>query len=267
MSITSKLSVTFTGADNRTLIDDLSRVIDASREYQIPIEFGLLCSTTRATDERYPGGLAAQHLLRICRSEDVPVAVHLCGAAARAILSNRCHEGDAFGKSAWRDVVIEVASTGRVQINLPREMSTLANLRAAWSNLLLLVARAGWPGMGQVIGQHRVGPWPEPGFDEAPFTNGGDIVWLLDRSGGRGVSLRVEDIPALPDYPVGIAGGLGPDDNTQAVAAHLLRSMYGGWIDMETRIRDGGKLDPDLCVEVLRRCALARDDAASVATA
>lgn len=263
MTITpAKLSVTFTGADNRTLIDDLADIIDASVKLAVPIEFGLLCSTSRAGDERYPSGHAAQHLLRVCRGENVPVAVHLCGAAARAVLSNRCFEPDAFGTQQWRDVVIEIASTGRVQVNLPRGMSTTENLRAAWRNLQKLVARAGWPNMGTVIGQHRDDVWPEPGLDEAPFTEGGDIAWLLDRSGGRGIPLRVSDMPRLPGHPVGVAGGLGPDDNTQAVARHMLASTHGGWLDMESKIRHGGKLDADLCVEVLRRVALARDEVA-----
>lgn len=256
----AKLSVTFTGADNRTLIDDLADITDASVKLAVPVEFGLLCSTSRAGDERYPSGHAAQHLLRICRGENVPVAVHLCGAAARAVLSGRCLELDAFGTQQWRDVVIEVASTGRVQVNLPRDMSTTENLRTAWLNLQKLVARTGWLNMGTVIGQHRDDAWPEHGPDEAPFTEGGDIAWLLDRSGGRGIPLRVSDMPRLPGHPVGVAGGLGPDDNTQAIARHMFASTHGGWIDLETNIRRGGKLDADLCVDVLRRVAQARDD-------
>ena len=39
-----------------------------------------------------------------------------------------------------------------------------------------------------------------------------DLAWLLDRSGGRGTPVSLDDVPALPDFPVGIAGGLGPDD-------------------------------------------------------
>ena len=56
----SKISVTFTGADNRTLCDDLTTIIDAARDLAVPVEFGLLCSTKRAGDERYPGGFAAR---------------------------------------------------------------------------------------------------------------------------------------------------------------------------------------------------------------
>lgn len=258
MTIASKLSVTFTGADNRTLIDDLTQVIDAARKLEVPIEFGLLCSTSRAGEERYPTGHAARHILRICRGEDVPVAVHLCGSAARAVLSDQCFKLDAFGQPAWRDVVIEVASTGRVQVNLPRDTSTIANLRTVWGNLLRLVDRAGWPTMGKVIGQHRGDVWPEHG-PVVEITESGDLEWLLDRSGGRGTPVSLADVPALPDFPVGIAGGLGPNCMTGDVAAYLLRSTHGGWIDMESQIRTGGKLDPAKCVDVLNRVALARD--------
>ncbi len=255
MTTPSKLSVTFTGADNRTLIDDLTQIIDASRRLEVPIEFGLLCSTSRAGEERYPTGHAARHILGICRNEDVPVAVHLCGAAAHAVLSEQWYEADAFGAPVWRDVVTEVASTGRVQVNLPRETSTVANLRTAWLSLQKLGTRAGWPGVGhQVIGQHRVGPWPVSSTDVDRR-----VVWLLDRSGGRGVSVSADEIPLLPDFPVGIAGGLGPNCMTGDVAAYLLRSTHGGWLDMESQIRTGGKLDPAKCVDVLNRVALARD--------
>jgi len=249
----SKISVTFTGADNRTLCDDLTTIIDAARDLAVPVEFGLLCSTKRAGDERYPGGHAARHLLQICRGEGVPVAVHLCGAAARAMLFDGWRKPDVFGSREWHDVVIEVGATGRVQINLSHEGSKVANLNTAQCNLHKLVARAGWPSTGTVIGQYRVGAWP--------VTNA-KLVWLLDRSGGRGTPVSLDDVPTLPSFPVGIAGGLGPDDPEllRGIVTRLLRSTHGGWIDMESQIRTDGKLDPAKCVDVLQQVAQVRDE-------
>ena len=153
----SKISVTFTGADNRTLCDDLTTIIDAARVLAVPVEFGLLCSTKRAGDERYPGGFAARHVLRVCRSEGVPVAVHLCGAAAHALLpdSDRWLERDAFGTLEWRQVVLDAFARGRVQVNLPPVLSTVANLREAWHRLRALSREAHGNDVGVVIGQHR----------------------------------------------------------------------------------------------------------------
>ena len=259
MTTPSKLSVTFTGADNRTLIDDLTQVIDAARKLEVPIEFGLLCSTSRAGEERYPTGHAARHILRICRSEDVPVAVHLCGAAAHATLSEQCFERDAFGTPEWRDVLVDVASSGRVQVNLPPGTASAADLYEAQSRLAVMVSTTtGVPIRHvKIIGQHRAGPWPMPLHVHAEHKHA--VSWLLDRSGGRGVSVSADEIPLLPDFPVGIAGGLGPNCMTGDVAAYLLRSTHGGWLDMESQIRTGGKLDPAKCVDVLNRVALARD--------
>lgn len=258
MTTPSKLSVTFTGADNRTLIDDLTQVIDASRRLEVPIEFGLLCSTTRAGEERYPTGHAARHILRICRSESVPVAVHLCGAAAHATLSEQCFERDAFGTSEWRDVLVDVASSGRVQVNLPPGTACAADLYDAQSRLAVMVSTTtGVPIRHvKIIGQHRAGPWPMPLYVHAEHKHA--VAWLHDRSGGRGVQVYAADIPPLPDYPVGIAGGLGPNDNTQTIAQHMFASTHGGWIDMESQIRTGGKLDPAKCVDVLNRVARVR---------
>lgn len=266
MTIASKLSVTFTGADNRTLVDDLTIIIDASRTLRVPVEFGLLCSTTRAGEERYPGGFAARHLQQVCRTEGVPVAVHLCGAAAKALLPDRVDwlERDAFGSPEWRQVVLDVFARGRVQINLPRDLSTVANLREAWHRLRALSRGAHGNNVGVVIGQHRVGEWPVPDRSvEARRSLPDPIVsWLLDRSGGRGTPVSLGDVSALPDFPIGIAGGLGPDDPEllRGVVSQLLRSTHGGWVDMESQIRTDGKLDPAKCVDVLLQVARVRDE-------
>ena len=263
----SKISVTFTGADNRTLCDDLTTIIDAARDLAVPVEFGLLCSTKRAGDERYPGGFAARHVLRVCRSEGVPVAVHLCGAAAHALLpdSDRWLEHDVFGTTVWRQVVLDAFARGRVQVNLPPALSTVANLREAWHRLRALSREAHGNDVGVVIGQHRAGGWPSPDRSTMEGGPSPDLAWLLDRSGGRGTPVSLDDVPALPDFPVGIAGGLGPDDPEllRGVVLRLLGSTHGGWIDLESRIRTGDKMDPAKCVDVLRQVARVRDEFAA----
>lgn len=263
----SKISVTFTGADNRTLCDDLTTIIDAARDLVIPVEFGLLCSAKRAGDERYPGGFAVRHLLRICRSEGVAVAVHLCGAVAHALLpdSVRWLERDAFGAPEWRQVVLDVFAHGRVQVNLPPALSTVANLREAWHRLRALSREAHGNDVGVVIGQHRAGEWPAPDRSTMESRPSPDLAWLLDRSGGSGAPVSLADVPTLPGYPVGIAGGLGPDDPEllRGVVLRLLGSTHGGWIDMESRVRTGGRLDPAKCVDVLRQVARVRDEIAA----
>ena len=262
----ANLSVTFTGADNRTLVDDLTIIIDASRALQVPVEFGLLCSPARDGDERYPTGFIARHILQVCKSENVLVAVHLCGAAAHALLpdSNRWLERDAFGTPEWRQVVLDVFARGRVQVNLPPALSTVANLREAWHRLRALARGAHGNNVGVVIGQHRVGEWPMPDRSDEPRRPLPDPVvsWLLDRSGGRGTPVSLDDVPALPDFPVGIAGGLGPDNPEllRGVVSRLLRSTHGGWVDMESQIRTDGKLDPAKCVDVLQQVARVRDE-------
>ena len=239
MSTPVKVSVTFSGADNRTTIEDICRICEEADRLGVHVEFGLLCSATRGGTPRYPSPWVARHLAKVATDEHATVAVHLCGSYARAAVDGTLAD---VLPEPWAAVL---RTADRVQVNLPPGMSLPDELRAA----RLGVARAVQLDPRDmrrplVIGQHRnANKWhaQEPG-----------VQWLHDPSGGRG--LVPTSVPPLPPWRVGLAGGLGP--GTIAAAAKLLVAGAGGWLDMETRVRDtDDRLCPDLCCQVLREVA------------
>ena len=239
MSTPVKISVTFTGADNCTIIDDVCRICEDADRLGIHVEFGLLCSATRGGTPRYPSPRVARQLVRIATNEHATIAVHLCGSYAREAVMDGL--ADVLPEQ-WTDVL---CAADRVQVNLAPDLSTAPNLRAAW----LAVARAVQLDPRDmrrplVIGQYR-------GVREWPPKEAG-LRWLFDPSGGHGV--EPASWPALPPWRVGLAGGLGP--GTVGAAARHLAAGAGGWLDMETRVRNADdRLCPDLCCQVLREVA------------
>jgi len=239
MSTPVKVSVTFTGADNRTYIDDVCRICEAADRLGIHVEFGLLCSATRGGTPRYPTPWVARHLAKVVTDEHATVAVHVCGSYARAAVDGTLAE---VLPEPWAGVL---RTADRVQVNLPPGMSLPDELRAARLGVAAAV-QLDPRDMRRplVIGQHRnASKWhaSEPG-----------LQWLYDPSGGTGA--RSSGWPALPSWRVGLAGGLGP--GTVAYAARHLAAGAGGWLDMETNVRDvDDRLCADLCRQVLREVA------------
>lgn len=243
--MTPRVSVTFTGADHLTRGSDICLIAEAAVDLRLPVEMALLCSHSRSGGERYPDSAHALRLARRAEDEGLALAVHLCGAAAKDVLAD---PPDLSGFGTWESTLSAVLrSGGRVQVNRPETLEPAA-LPAAGRWLHAHASMFGFYQRAYFIGQHRDGLWP------AEIAG---VSWLLDRSGGTGVV--ADGWPELPDYPVGLAGGIGPD-SAYAAARHLYASRAGGWIDMETNVRAGGRLCPDLCVRVLREVARARDD-------
>lgn len=58
--------------------------------------------------------------------------------------------------------------------------------------------------------------------------------WLYDRSGGHGIV--PEKFPPGPNYMVGYAGGINPDNVLDIL--DKIEANYPFWIDMETGVRD-----------------------------
>lgn len=255
MSAPVRISVTFTGADDRTTIDDVYRICDEAEHFGVHVEFGLLCSATRGGTPRYPSPRTARHLARVAVDEHATVAVHVCGSYARATVEGGSERDSPLPPLA--DVLPEqwvnvFCAADRVQINLSPEWSTPVNLRRARLSVALVVQRDPRDMRRPlVIGQHRESSqWPaqEPG-----------LQWLYDPSGGRGVA--PESLPSLPTWRIGLAGGLGP--STVGAAARHLAAGAGGWLDMETRVRNADdRLCPDLCCQVLREVAEATKEGA-----
>lgn len=139
---------------------------------------------------------------------------HLCGGHTEAIR---------LGKPI--DTPLDLARFERIQINSHK------------------VAVAEAVHFGRSIGRRCILPCGGDRFPESDT-----VQWLHDLSGGRGLATR--DWPPYPGRLAGYAGGIGPENAAAVVAAIAADGPY--WIDMETRIRTGDMLDPELCARVCR---------------
>lgn len=209
--------ITFTGADDHTDIDDLVRFVRAAPG---PVEMAVLFSDKRAGSSRYPSMTRIHDL----REAGLPLAAHLCGAWAASVVET--------GSSPVDDILIGFS---RVQINTALPVVPAA-IRA-WADRVS--DKAGHP--IEPILQCR-GAFPE---DDS-------VSWLYDCSGGRGtVPDAWPRLPSSGSVRIGFAGGLGPDNVADALAA--MPDTSGAWIDMETKIRNESDLfDLDLCRDVCR---------------
>lgn len=132
-------------------------------------------------------------------------SAHLCGGYSRDIQKGL-------------KIPVPLAYFGRVQVNgSPVTTAYLSSLEA-FSVEVILQAR-----------------------DTFPTVPDEEFYYLFDCSGGRGIT--PEEIPMLPGYLVGYAGGIGPD----TVSEYLSRIDGEGpfWIDMEGQVRTNGWFDLD----------------------
>jgi len=209
--------VTFTGADDNTLHEDL---LALSEDH--PVEFAILFSKSREGTARYPSRAWIDGL----SGKDLSLAAHVCGEWADQILDRgECDIDERLGIFDR----IQVKTSDRFEIDVI----------CAWKSRLTKMHGREF----RIILQTR-----------NTFPDDPRIEWLFDASGGRGVA--PETWPAPPeneDVRFGYAGGLGPDNVDGAIAAINSDEPY--WIDMETRVRNSDDLfDLGMCRAV---CELA----------
>jgi len=216
-------TITLTGADERTSIDDLVNLL-----VDFPhLEIGLLYTANPEGRNRYP---SLEWLHKAIDALQGGSAVHICGGSARKQL---------LGGELTR----LLAPVSRIQVN---GVITADEVKAA----SVAIEHPWHPQNRQVITQHQI--------DNAylstlsTFLTSDTHALLVDGSGGRGLS---PDKWIRPDSSkrIGFAGGLGPDN----LAAELpkiaaIASEHGrSWVDMEGRLRLGDWFD----VGLARECA------------
>lgn len=200
--------ITFTGADDHTSIEGMHAL---ARVY--PIEWGILFSTKQQGTGRYPSfdflnKLARSGPSRLCLS------AHLCGSYSRSLIE--------FGYTGLENPIASFFV--RAQINTSDSAVRPRRIRdwAARLNVTpILQCQAEFPA------------------DPA-------VQWLYDVSGGRGIS-PPKWLPSRDEGQYGYAGGLNPQNVSQAVASiGAIAKNY--WIDMETGVRnEDDKFDLGLC--------------------
>jgi len=223
-------AVTITGADDDVQPEAMVRL---SRMHP-RLEWGLLCSDSRAGTPRYPSLAwvrAARWRLTV---QGLPMAGHLCGAYARTLMRLEDLE---IGR-----LPAELAPTSfrRIQVN---------GYEGGVRVTLPLVQQPGFEYVLQARDEARLSACAA----DARGRQCTPCSVLYDVSGGSGV--RPTRWPAAPaGVRTGYAGGISPG-NVEAVLGEL-REANGGewpaWIDMESGVRDArDRLDLAAVVQVL----------------
>lgn len=213
---------TLTGVDERTSFE---WVLDMAGRYPVA-EFGILLSLTpEDKDARYSDIDFIMDFGDQMQRFAVNTALHICGSAVNHFVGGG-------------DTVQSIASRfGRVQLNfsLKRSPFTLDELDRAINSF-----------SRPVITQH---------FEaNSEVTTGVTAVnhhVLFDASGGRGIH-STEFPERIAGKYYGYAGGFGPNTIEEDIerAAQSAAGMPF-WVDMESKLRTDGYLDPVLCEKVL----------------
>lgn len=213
-------SITLTGADERTSIDDLVKLtVDDPN-----VEIGLLYTCTPEGRPRYP---SLQWLSKAVDALGSRCAVHICGSSARK----------EFLAGHLKDMLAPVA---RIQVNgnlTGPELVRIFETRIAASD------------MRPVITQYQGN-----NIFLLKWLIAGNHELLVDSSGGRGLSPDTWARP-VTFKPVGFAGGLGPDNLEIELPKINAVAKGESWVDMEGKLRRDDWFDIGLareCAEVFK---------------
>lgn len=214
--------ITFTGVDVHT---DVAGMVKLSAQY--PIEWGILLSPKRQGEGRYP---CMDFIRDVALVPGLTrLSAHLCGGHTRDLVDRRNLPLDVESLLAAR--------FGRAQIN------------GAPVHTAGYLARWGAARNMEVILQCP-----------ARFPDNAGVSWLLDGSGGRGISPKRWPAPPDPAARVGYAGGLNQRNVCNAVAK-IGAAASNYWIDMESGVRDGNdRFDLGLCRAVCEEVYGSCDD-------
>lgn len=234
-------TVTITGADDTT---DIQQLVNLSAEFPF-VEWGILVSKSEEGNTRFPSRTWIDRFGEAAKARRLKVAMHLCGRWMRELLA---------GDLAWEDLpsVSHFAQSFQFNVNgtaLPESPTGF------------LVKLAQRKALRTFIFQITTASEPFARLVESKDFN---VMGLYDNSGGKGKSPAAGwpsplDVP----FPMGFAGGLGPDnvlDQLDKINAACGDQPYITWIDMEGRIRtdDGLHLDLTRVRRVLEQVASSR---------
>lgn len=220
--------VTITGADDQV---DPRELVAFSTRYPF-VEWGVLFSTSRAGQSRYPTEDWVWSLARAVGRRPVHLAAHLCGACARDTLNGV--------RSRIDDLPL---TFDRIQLNGYEELTD------AFCGMVSSPTDEAGP---EYILQARTPEGLATATRDRRRLRRGSI--LVDPSGGRGLDARPmwADVETGDGW-IGFAGGITPSNVVGAVASLTRRKSGPFWIDMESGVRRDDRFDLALAVEVLAR--------------
>ncbi len=217
--------ITFTGIGVETDLKVLKEIQD---EYPL-VEWGVLLS--KNWQENGPRFFDPSELNTL-RWKGLNLSCHLCGSAARAVVSENWEP--AFEVTRGMFGLFQ-----RCQVNIsmeqPNDQTQYMRPPIDLSELIIQQKSAGAMNIFNAI------------------KNRTKMSVLLDASGGRGIDTPVKPLN-IPGLKVGYAGGLNPE-NVGEKLEYLMENVEGEfWIDMESGVRTDDRFDIDKCVSVLQTC-------------
>ena len=217
--------ITFTGIGTDTDLKTLKEIQD---EYPL-VEWGVLLS--KNWQENGPRFFDPSQLNNL-RWQGLNLSCHLCGSAARAVVSENWEP--AFEVTRGMFGLFQ-----RCQVNIsmeqPNDQTQYMRPPIDLSELIIQQKSAGAMNIFNAI------------------KNRTKMSVLLDASGGRGIDTPVKPLN-IPGLKVGYAGGLNPE-NVGEKLEYLMENVEGEfWIDMESGVRTDDRFDIDKCVSVLQTC-------------
>lgn len=165
-----------------------------------PVEWGILFSPSKqGKNNRYPDIYTINTMIK----RQLNLAAHICGKYSELIM---------VGQDP--NLPINLKDFNRAQINHGKPNAASIMDFSNRNNHIPCIAQ--WRN-----GEH----FPE---------RFGTHSWLYDCSGGNGI--LPEQYPPGPNYMVGYAGGINPDNVLDVL--EKIDAKYPFWIDMETGVRD-----------------------------
>jgi phosphoribosylanthranilate isomerase len=191
-------TITLTGADERTSLPALNKLTSDGRG---AVEIGLLYTVEPEGRHRYP---SRSWLSKAAAALSGPIALHVCGSAARAQLQAQ----------TLTDLVAHVQ---RIQVNGTLASQVVEQLCELYPRHI-------------IITQHNAAN------DSLLQVRAANHAVLVDGSGGRGISPACWQRPQT-NKAVGFAGGLGPE-NLKSQLPVIAKAAEGAWwVDMEQSLR------------------------------
>lgn len=233
--------VTFTGADDKTSIDE---IVEVAKEFPF-VEIGILVSASREGQPRYPSREWQRRFRDAALDADIDVAMHVCGLYSREFFHAEVSPWERLGpiKHCARRIQIN-GGPKHCSMRLPRWIREIMNRERAKEFIFQIPN-----------GQDAL---------RACFDCNLPAFALFDESGGKG------EVPKLRHVPVGgstiacagkrfigYAGGIGLTNLHRELDKIEYACSDDYWIDMEGRLRQEvtDTLDLDILRVIAGECA------------
>jgi phosphoribosylanthranilate isomerase len=192
------IGITFTGVDRYTNLEELP----------FGCEYGILFSLHNITN-RYPSLEEIENISKILYEKGHKLSLHVCGSEAKKMLIEK--KLDNF-----------IMNFERIQVN--------GKIKPLKGKIISKMYEYSHEIIFQYNNNNKV-------LIEEYQNNFENIVFLLDGSGGRGISPEKWENPCKK-VKFGYAGGISPENIIIELEKIYLISNLVFWIDMEGKIRD-----------------------------